>query len=365
MGEGEGIEVERFWEQATQLLASGESALLATVMAVQRQVPRVSPPGAHLIVTAARTVGALDGRAVDRVVVPLLRAAFSSGAFVQQVTIPEDVARGHGMLHGGCVELLVQPLSDFGLTMLQEVTDALGRGESAALTTPLHRHGETEIPGKPALVRQGRTIGEVGDAVLEVTLKALVEAEHPLRWESGERAACIDVVRPLEPLVILGTTLVAEPLCELASRAGFLVTLVDDTGYATPERYPNAAAIVRDNDPVEALLALNLTASTFVVVMSVAHRLDMPVVLRLRRQPLRYLGMMGNPSRVVKCFAALAAEGFTTGELARVSAPIGLNLGAKSPFEIAVAILAQLIQVRRGHSGPVSDWAIPAPLAAG
>jgi xanthine dehydrogenase accessory factor len=357
--------VERFWEQGVQLLASGEAALLATVMAVQRQVPRVSPPGAHLIVTAARTVGALDGGAVDHVVVPLLRAVFSSGALVQQVTIPEAVARGHGMLHGGSVELLVQPLSNFGPVMLQEVTDALGRGESAAFVIPLHRHGETEIPGKPALIRHGVVIGEVGDAVLEVALKALVTTEHPLRWEFGEMAACIDVVRPQEPLVIFGTTLVAESLCELASRAGFAVTLVDDTGYATPERYPNAAAIVRDTDPVEALLALNLTASTSVVVMSVAHRLDMPAVQRLRRQPLRYLGMMGNPSRVAKCFAALAAEGFTPAELARVSAPIGLNLGAKTPFEIAVAIMAQLIQVRRGHNGPVSDWAIPAPLALG
>jgi xanthine dehydrogenase accessory factor len=299
------------------------------------------------------------------VVVPLLRTLSFSTASVQQVIIPEDTARAHGMLHGGSVDLLVQPLSDFGPMVLQEVIDMFRRGESAAFVTPLHRHGEIEIPGKPALVRQGRTIGGVGDAVLEAASKALVATEHPLRWESREMAACIDVLRPLEPLVILGTTLVAEMLCELASRAGFLVTLVDDTGYATPTRYPGAAAIVRDTDPVEALLALDLTASTSVVVMSVAHRLDMPAVQGLRRQPLRYLGMMGNPSRVAKCFAALAAEGFTASELARVSAPIGLNLGAKSPFEIAVAIMAQLIQVRRGHSGPVSDWAIPMPLAVG
>jgi xanthine dehydrogenase accessory factor len=160
-------------------------------------------------------------------------------------------------------------------------------------------------------------------------------------------------------------TPVAEALCGLASRSGFLVTLVDDTGYAMSERYPNAAAIVRDDDPVEALLALNLTASTYVVLMSVAHRLDMLAVQRLRRQPLRYLGRMGDRGWVAKCFATLADEGFTENELARLSAPIGLNLGAESPFEIAVAILAQLIQVRRNHSGPVSDWAIPTPHAIG
>lgn len=99
--------------KGVQLLASGESALLATVMAVQRQVPRVSPLGAHLIVTVAKTVGALDGGIVDRVVVPFLRTLSFSTAFVQQVNIPEDAARAHGMLHGGSVELLVQPPQRF------------------------------------------------------------------------------------------------------------------------------------------------------------------------------------------------------------------------------------------------------------
>jgi hypothetical protein len=83
----------------------------------------------------------------------------------------------------------------------------------------------------------------------------------------------------------------------------FLSALHDLIPPQSFESYPNAAAIVRDNDPVEALLAVHLTASTFVVLMSVAHRLDMPAVQRLRRQPLRYLGMMGNRGRVAKCFA--------------------------------------------------------------
>ena len=67
--------------------------------------------------------------------------------------------------------------------------------------------------------------------------------------------------------------------------------------------------------------------------------------------------MMGNRGRVAKCFATLAEEGFSKEEIGLLHAPIGLNVGAESPFEIAVAILAELIQVRRSHSGSVSDWA--------
>lgn len=173
------------------------------------------------------------------------------------------------------------------------------------------------------------------------------------------------MVRPPERLIILGTTLVAESLCELASRAGFQVTLVDDTGCASPEHYRGIATIVRDSDPVEALLGLDLTPATFVVLMSVGHRLDMPAVQRLCGQPLRYLGMMGSRRRVATCVATLSAAVFMKDDLSRIQAPIRLNLGAESPFEIAVAILAQLLQVLHSRTGSVSDWTLPTPQSVG
>jgi xanthine dehydrogenase accessory factor len=104
---------------------------------------------------------------------------------------------------------------------------------------------------------------------------------------------------------------------------------------------------------------LNLTPTTGVVLMSVGHRLDIPEVQSLRGQPLRYLGMMGSRGQVATCVETLSAEGFTSDDVSRIQAPIGLNLGAESPFEIAVAILAQLIQVQHSHTGSVSDGALP------
>jgi xanthine dehydrogenase accessory factor len=305
------------------------------------------------------------GSAVDSLVVPSLRSALLAPAAVQAVTLAADVAHRYGMLHGGTVELLVQPLSDFGPGLLQEVRCALRRGQRVALVTPLHRQGALTRPGAPALVGQGLLHGEVEEAVLEAALEALALGKHPVRWEMEGSCAFIHVVHPPEQLIILGTTLVAESLCELASRAGFQVILVDDTGYASPERYRGVAAIVRDPDPVEALMSLDLTPPTWVVLMSVGHRLDMPAVQRLRGQPLRYLGMMGSRRRVATCVETLSAAGFTKDDLSRIQAPIGLNLGAESPFEIAVAILAQLIQVLHSQSGAVSDWTLPTAQAVG
>jgi xanthine dehydrogenase accessory factor len=266
--------MDAFWHRAVQILASGEPAVLATVMAVQRQVPKVSPPGACLIVTPAEAIGALDGGAVDSLVVPSLRSAILAPAAVRAVTLPAEIAHRYGMLHGGTVELLVQPLRDLGPGFLQEMSHALKRGQRVALVTPLQRHEDRLRPGAPALVGQDLRHGEIRGAVLEAALEALALGRHPVSWETESSRAFIHVVHPPQRLIILGTTLVAEPLCELASRAGFQVTVVDDTGYATPERYRGVAAIVRDRDPVEALLGLDLTPATFVVLMSVGHRLD-------------------------------------------------------------------------------------------
>ena len=133
----------------------------STVMAVHRQVPQVSPPGTCLIVTPTEAVGRLDGGAVDRVVVPFLQAAVLAPAAVHEVTLPADVAHRSGMLHGGTVELLVQPLRDFGAAFLQEVCRALSRGQRVALVTPFQRQGDLCRPGTPALVGQGLLHGEV------------------------------------------------------------------------------------------------------------------------------------------------------------------------------------------------------------
>jgi xanthine dehydrogenase accessory factor len=357
--------VEEFWQRAAEILAGGGPAVLATVMAVHRQVPIVSPPGRCILVTPTGALGELDGGAVDSLLIPSLQSALPGPAVIHEVTLPAEVVHRYGMLHGGTVELLVQPLRDFGPALLQELSSPRQRGQCVALVTPLQRHGDLTRPGAPALVGQGLLHGEVEEAVLEAALEALALGRHPVRWEAEGSRAFIHVVQPPERLIILGATLVAESLCELASRAGFEVTLVDDTGCAAPERYRGVAAIVRHSDPVEALLGLDLTAATWVVLMSVGHRLDMPAVQRLRGQPLRYLGMMGSRRRVATCVATLSAAGFTKEDLSRIQAPIGLNLGAESPFEIAVAILAQLIQVQHSHIGSISDWTLPTARAVG
>jgi xanthine/CO dehydrogenase XdhC/CoxF family maturation factor len=178
------MNVEKLWQQATQILASGEPAALATVMAVHRQVPKVSPRGTCLIVTNTGAIGGLDGGAVDSVVVPILQSALLAPATVQEVTVPADAAHRYGMLHGGTAEILVQPLHAFGPGILQEVSGALEREQRVALVTPLPRQGDLMRPGEPALVGQDLVCGEVEKSVLEAVLEAIALGRQTLRWET-------------------------------------------------------------------------------------------------------------------------------------------------------------------------------------
>src|SRR5262245_29319567 len=159
--------MDEFWQRAAQISAAGEPAVLVTVMAVHRQVPKVSPPGTCMIVTPTEAIGRLDGGAVDSLVLPSLQSTLLAPAAVHAVTLPADVAHRNGMLHGGTVELLVQPLCDLGPGLLQEVSRALKHGQRVALVTPLPWHGRLPGPSAPALVGQGLLHGELEEVVLE------------------------------------------------------------------------------------------------------------------------------------------------------------------------------------------------------
>src|SRR5205823_5947657 len=140
------------------------------------------------------------------------------------------------------------------------------------------------------------------------------------------------------------------------------VVLIDNNP-AIRDRYHRAAEVVVADDPVAALVSRPLTPSTYVVSMTTGHRFDTMAVEQLLRRPVRYLGMMGSRGRVARTLVSLTEAGFTAEELARLHAPLGLNLGAETPVEIAVAILAQLIQVRRGQTGSPADWSVPPATA--
>ena len=157
-------------------------------------------------------------------------------------------------------------------------------------------------------------------------------------------------IDPLEPdphLYVLGAGHVGFHLARMAASAGFRLHVIDDrVKFANEERFHGAEVIV---EPIpDWLHRVELPASAYVVVVTRGHQHDLDAMRALAARELRYLGLIGSRAKVARIYEALVAEGMPAECLERVHAPIGLDIGAVTPAEIAVSILAQLIAVRRG-----------------
>ena len=164
----------------------------------------------------------------------------------------------------------------------------------------------------------------------------------------GQMDVHIDPLTPTPQLYVIGAGHVGLHLARAAEDAGFRVHVVDDREkFANRERFPGAHEIIV-SPLAEWLHTADIPSSAFVAVLTRGHQHDLEGMRALAARDLRYLGLIGSRAKVARIFDALAAEGMPRECLARVRAPIGLDIGAVTPAEIAISILAEMIAVRRG-----------------
>ncbi|MGA1198257.1 MAG: XdhC family protein [Candidatus Latescibacterota bacterium] len=170
----------------------------------------------------------------------------------------------------------------------------------------------------------------------------------PKLWECDIVASLAPLVKTLEErprLCVFGASLVGQAISYIAPLAGFRVLVVDDCAtFASREHLPYVDEI--KVCPFEqAVDEVEMDTKTFVAIMTHKHRWDCQILAKVLRRPIAYVGMMGSRDRVEQIFNALKKDGFSECELGRVCAPIGLDIGGNSPGEIAISVVAQMIQV--------------------
>jgi len=214
-------------------------------------------------------------------------------------------------------------------------------------------------PGAHLLVPAGAPpLGSI-DPALDAQVAAdcatlLAAAQSTLRTYTSPAGAWTIFVESFPPpprLIIVGAVHVAIPLHRLAKELGYFVAVVDARrALATRERFPDAD-IVRTDWPDDALRALGLDAATAVVVLTHDPKFDEPALQAALASPARYIGAIGSRTTHQERLAALRAAGLADAQLARIHAPIGLDLGGQTPAEIALAVLAEIVAVRYGRDG--------------
>jgi xanthine dehydrogenase accessory factor len=252
----------------------------------------------------------------------------------------------------------------------EAVLDAIRRGEPAAVATVIEARGSTprHVGAKMLVYGDGRAVGTVGGGALEAQVieeaqAAMAEGqsrelEYRLPGEErddprvcgGDMRFFIEVLLPRPTLLIIGAGHIGQALAELGAFLGYRVAVLDErAAMVTAERFPQADVLL--SGPLdEQLQATSLTGQTYTVLVTPHHSQDEQALAVLAERPVAYVGLLGSRRRTQATFERAQAMGVSDAFLARIHAPIGLDIGAETPREIAVSILAEIIAVRRGRT---------------
>ena len=258
------------------------------------------------------------------------------------------------------------------------VAEALERGEPAALVTIVSTTGSTpqRVGAKMLVFGDGRLVGTIGggcyenDAFGKAREAILNRRPQLVHYEldddfaqetglicGGQMSVYIEPIEPSPELYVIGAGHVGYSLATLAHEVGFRVHVVDDREkFANRERFPDAAEVVTEDIP-SWLARTPLPPHAYVVVVTRGHNNDLDAVRALSPRDLRYLGLIGSRAKVARIYDQLRQEGTRTESLSHIHAPIGLDIGAVTPQEIAVSILAELIAVKHGKATTTRDAA--------
>jgi xanthine dehydrogenase accessory factor len=240
-------------------------------------------------------------------------------------------------------------------------------GQRGALATIVHTNGS--IPSYESsrmLVREdGSIAGTIGGGCVEADVwaaaRTVMENETPRKMVfnlnhdagydnglicGGSLEIFVEPILPQPMLYLFGGGHISMALAKSAFATGFAITVVDDReAFANRERFPMAEKVVTSYE--EAFQSIAPDNSSYLVIVTRGHKDDMRVLAWAVRTAARYVGMIGSKRKVLSVYQALEREGYSAEEFARVYAPMGLNIGALSPEEIAISVLAELIAIRR------------------
>lgn len=257
--------------------------------------------------------------------------------------------------------------------VFEALAEAVRRGEPVALVTIVRTQGSTpqRVGAKMVVFPDGRTVGTIGGGCYEHD--AFWKAKHALdtrrpqlvKYEltddlaedtglicGGQMEVFIEPIEPAPHLYLIGAGHVAYHLARFAAMVGFRIHVVDDREkFANADRFPDADEIVVESIP-EWLHRAEIPPTAYVVILTRGHKHDLDALRALAARDLRYLGLIGSRAKVARLYEALSAESMPPECLRRVHAPVGLDIGAVTPPEIAVSILAELIAVKYGKIRP-------------
>jgi xanthine dehydrogenase accessory factor len=349
-------------DSITKWWGAGENFGLATVVRTFSSAPR--EPGASMAVSPdGEVVGSVSGGCVEGAVYELAGEVRASGQPVlRRYGISDDDAFAVGLTCGGIIDIFVEPASRERFSQLGEVAAAVRQEIPVALATVIE--GPGEIGARRMIWEDQRATGTLGagdrldEAVDDDARGMLAQGLTGVRryGPDGERrreelAVFVQSFAPAPRMLVFGAIDFAAAVAKAGKFLGYRVTVCDARPvFATASRFPDADEVVTDW-PHRYLSGTSTDGRTVICVLTHDPKFDVPLLEVALRRPAAYIGAMGSRRTHDDRLARLREAGMTDAELSRLRSPIGLDLGARTPEETAIAIAAELIQLRWGGTG--------------
>jgi xanthine dehydrogenase accessory factor len=353
-----------------EALEAGETIASATVVSTKGSTPREA--GAKMLVRKSGAIeGTVGGGCGEAEVWRASLQALETGEpRVVFVDLTGEISMDSAAVCGGTMDILVEAWQGRGSAEVSRdadiarvLSDRLASRRPSVLASVVSaqsggpwRAGDHIVVGPEGVISGPEVSGEVRDWLMSQAMTALTRgtytiAEYGSASHPTAHARALLGLDPLKQppfLAVMGAGHIAVPLAHIGKMLGFSVAVLDDrASFANRERFPDAD-VVRAADFAAGIRTLPIDADSYVVLITRGHQHDVECLEAVIDTDAAYIGMIGSRRRVQAVFDLLAERGVESDKLRRVHAPIGLDIGAKTPAEIAVSIAAELVNVRRG-----------------
>ncbi len=343
-------------KESLRLLEAREPHVVCTVVRTTGMTPQKA--GARqLIRQDGSRVGTLGGGCVEGDVWYYARQILreNSGPMFREYELTADVAERDGLVCGGKMFFFLEPRypSDEKIALQKARATAAEAGPPIISVTVVRSdRPDVRVGESTNTMPDGRIFGTVRRPDLLTPAIALgkqfseLSAAASLNIEPGTELL-VEAIAPAPTLVILGGGHVGKAVYELALKLAFRIVVIDDREeFANPKRFPQATAVVADfSNPFE---KVELTANSFVLVATRGHKYDDQATLAAANLNVRYIGLLGSRRKNLLIFKRLLEHGIALDRIKEIHAPVGLDIGALTPAELAVSIVAELVHILRG-----------------
>lgn len=337
------------WYDVEKWRQDGLGSTLATVVSVQGSSLR--PAGSKMAISSQGHIsGSVTGGCVEGAVFEEAQIVRESGVpRLASYGVSDESAWEVGLSCGGSIEVFIESMDTPAWHVLYPaIQDCLRHKKSACLATVINGQN---IGKKRIIIGINQDYGDLGTPMINQQLSSFLNNQQnpadptiiTIHTKEGETRLFIEYLLPPPRLLVIGAVHIAIPLVSMAKTIGLETIVIDArSAFATQDRFPHADQLIIEW-PATALEKLELDAASYIVCLSHDEKLDNPALQVALKSPAPYIGVLGSRKTHAKRRQALLEMGVSESELKRIHAPIGLDLGALTPQEIAVSILAEII----------------------